>query len=561
VPWGARSVRDGPTRGGETIDRSVIEAWVEGAERHLELAEDEAAHDLATRAEVCLRDEGAREDRILYARALAALARAHSLRDEYVAGIECSLRGIELWQRLGDRAAEAKLRAILARMLLNTGDTDGALAEALRALETAEGDGDLRARMAAMTVVGVVYLSLEQHDQSIAFCERAAETARMLGDHIAQGALIDTIACSYQGMAYAARGDGDEPAAVAYAEVASEKSREAMLIARAAGHRRYESTALANLAEMLTFRGLAEDGLALLESWKVDPTTDSAYNLTHHLDARGSCCMTLGRYDQAAEFFAQGLQYAEGPNAAMLLSEHLSEAYEASGDLANALKYHKHFHSLFKQVSSEAAQRSASIAVVKLETVEAKARAEHERARAEQLHYSNLELSRRAQDLLQQSLEDPLTGLANRRALDRLMNEHYSEYAVALIDVDHFKRVNDVFSHQIGDEVLRRLATLLRVVCRDDDLPARYGGEEFAVLLHNVDLEAATVAADRIRRLVQAYDWAKVAPGLSVTASVGVATGSEAASPVAVLALADQRLYTAKHAGRNRVAGAAPYVY
>jgi diguanylate cyclase (GGDEF)-like protein len=125
-------------------------------------------------------------------------------------------------------------------------------------------------------------------------------------------------------------------------------------------------------------------------------------------------------------------------------------------------------------------------------------------------------------------------------------------HTIALIDVDHFKRVNDQHSHQVGDQVLRELAALLRAACRAGDIAARYGGEEFAVLFTDVAEAEALEAAERIRRLVEDFAWATVAAGLNVTVSIGVASGPD------LLALADRRLYQAKDAGRNRVVGMLP---
>jgi diguanylate cyclase (GGDEF)-like protein len=317
------------------------------------------------------------------------------------------------------------------------------------------------------------------------------------------------------------------------AREATERSQEAMLVARRHGHRRNEATALANLAEGLTVAGVPERALELLDTWRLDPALDARYTITHHLDTRGSILMATGRYEEAVEIFARGLELAEGKSAAMAFCEHLAEAYEMNGDLAAALASYKKFHLLYRQVASDAAQRNARVAAVRMETEQAKAHAERERLRAD--------------DMLRRSLEDPLTGLANRRCLDELLAAGAAGDAVALIDVDHFKRVNDGHSHQVGDEVLRQLAGLLRAACRGADVAARYGGEEFAVLFRGLSEPAAVAAAERIRRTVEAYAWNAVAPGLAVTVSIGIAAGAD------VLAVADRRLYEAKNAGRNRV--------
>jgi diguanylate cyclase len=276
-----------------------------------------------------------------------------------------------------------------------------------------------------------------------------------------------------------------------------------------------------------------------MDSFPVIAGSDAVYTVTQHLDTRGSICLLMGRYEEAIELYTSALALAEGKNSAMAYSEHLARAYEQSGDLASALASYKRFHLLYCQVASETAQRNARVAAVRLETEQAKARAEQERVRAD--------------GLLRISLEDPLTGLANRRHTDELLAAGVEAYTVALVDVDHFKRVNDTYSHQIGDEVLRELAGVLRACCRGGDVAARYGGEEFAVLFHDLPATEAAAAAERIRRTVEAHAWGGVTAGLAVTVSIGVAAAGEARHAGGMLSMADRRLYAAKNAGRNRV--------
>ena len=473
------------------------------------------------------------------AEVLAVLANCRRLRDEYPEALEYAARATELARAAGNPAAEARARSELARVLLATGEIDEGLRESLTALELAEASDDLNAYVTALTAAANVYLTLQQFDLAVQLCERAAETARLLGDEIANGALQDTVACALIGVAEAARADGDEAGAVRTALAAAERSQAAMEIARAHGHRRNEATALANLAEELAIAGQPERALALLETWRLDPARDAAYMITHHLDTRGGICVALGRYDEAIRLFSQALDVAESKSAAMMFCEHLAGAYEKNGDFPAALVAYKRFHLLYCQVASEAAQRNARVAAVRMETEQAKARAEQERLRAD--------------GLLRMSLEDPLTGLANRRRLDEELGDRGRSCAVALIDVDHFKRVNDSYSHQTGDEVLRALGGLLRAGCRGADLAARYGGEEFAVLLRGLTADEVAEAAERIRRAVAEFDWGVIAAGLAVTVSVGVALCGETETPAELLSLADRRLYQAKRGGRDRV--------
>lgn len=149
---------------------------------------------------------------------------------------------------------------------------------------------------------------------------------------------------------------------------------------------------------------------------------------------------------------------------------------------------------------------------------------------------------------------DPLTGLGNRRQMDAALARFQAQqipFSAVALDIDHFKRVNDSFGHDVGDHVLQQLAHLMREVCRVDDLPCRMGGEEFVLLLPRASSSNAAQVAERLRQLVESSE---LLPVQRVTLSLGVAAWPEHAPEVAtVLKKADAMLYAAKHAGRNRV--------
>jgi diguanylate cyclase (GGDEF)-like protein len=157
---------------------------------------------------------------------------------------------------------------------------------------------------------------------------------------------------------------------------------------------------------------------------------------------------------------------------------------------------------------------------------------------------------------------DALTGLPNRRYFDEfcglLARRRRSGDAIGvlMIDIDRFKSLNDRHGHAVGDEVLRAVGGALIATVRDDDVPARYGGEEFVVLLRNPSREVAVEIGERVRSAVAALDLAAFGvPG--VTVSVGVAVQRSADQPVGdVVEMADQALYRAKRAGRDRVVAA-----
>ena len=155
------------------------------------------------------------------------------------------------------------------------------------------------------------------------------------------------------------------------------------------------------------------------------------------------------------------------------------------------------------------------------------------------------------------SVTDKLTGLYNRRKLDELLDEelirarrYKVDVSIIMLDIDHFKRVNDSYGHAVGDEVLIAMAQLLREYTRDADALGRLGGEEFVVVCRHSDAAACLRAAMKLREAIAAHHF----PGVGqVTSSCGIASCRPDDTAATLLARADAALYRAKDAGRNRV--------
>lgn len=185
------------------------------------------------------------------------------------------------------------------------------------------------------------------------------------------------------------------------------------------------------------------------------------------------------------------------------------------------------------------------------------------------LESSNAQLEESNRELQRLSSLDGLTGIANRRQFDKMLDQEWqralrncTELALIMIDIDFFKLFNDTYGHQAGDDCLKAVAlTLDRIVHRPSDMVARYGGEEFAAILPETDLEGALRVAEKMRdtvaRLNMRHDASKVSD--KITLSIGVASMNPRGSdnPDILLAAADDALYRAKHAGRNRIEAAA----
>lgn len=170
-------------------------------------------------------------------------------------------------------------------------------------------------------------------------------------------------------------------------------------------------------------------------------------------------------------------------------------------------------------------------------------------------------------DLLEsENITDPLTKVYNRRYLDRRLDEEvarskrYSlELSVLMLDIDHFKRVNDTYGHQVGDVVLSTLGSLVKTSLRELDVVARYGGEEFLVICTNTGIDGAALVAERLRRLVESLqveipDGAGGNQTIRISISIGVAgLNTSIDSKDKLVQAADRALYRAKEEGRNRV--------
>ena len=219
-----------------------------------------------------------------------------------------------------------------------------------------------------------------------------------------------------------------------------------------------------------------------------------------------------------------------------------AELHAASDDFRAAYEEHKLYTDELTELQS--AQRDA-------------------RARTLQAMFETTEARRQTRRYRELSLRDPLTGLYNRRYVDDQLPRLLAtavDVTVALLDLDHFKRINDTCSHEAGDQVLRTVADLLQETASpaggEGSFVARMGGEEFLMVFVGADLPTAVRHLEALRRRLRAHPWGELTGGLPVTASIGAASavGPTDVAPTEVLGRADAQLYLAKRNGRDRVA-------
>ncbi|MBC2692978.1 MULTISPECIES: GGDEF domain-containing protein [Pseudomonas] len=161
----------------------------------------------------------------------------------------------------------------------------------------------------------------------------------------------------------------------------------------------------------------------------------------------------------------------------------------------------------------------------------------------------------------QSALRDPLTGTGNRIAMDQTLEReihmarrHQQPLSLLMLDIDHFKRVNDSHGHAAGDQILKAVATSIKNQLRNVDMVFRFGGEEFLILLSNTSREAAAMVGERLRYSSQMADYQVEGKQIELTVSLGCSTLLPAESADSLLRRADSALYVAKREGRNRLA-------
>lgn len=267
--------------------------------------------------------------------------------------------------------------------------------------------------------------------------------------------------------------------------------------------------------------------------------------------ARTELAWARGRHDDAlrhAEDLVQIATAVEHQQLACTGHLLLAQLYEQAGLGDRALSELRRLREREHHIRSESLESRARVVAWELET-------RRTETVVQQLRSASSELERL-------SLQDELTGIANRRCFERALGEQLATGAwdaeaaglwIAYLDVDAFKQINDRHSHATGDRVLMRIARILQESVRENDLPARLGGDEFVVMFVHTRREAAHVACERITRAIASEDWNAWAPGLSVSASLGLARAQAGDTLDDVVHRSDVAMYRRK--GRSVAAG------
>ena len=524
-----------------------------GTARCLRFALDEADTHLA-RALRIFEEEG---DELGRASVLNAQGSVLWRRADFAAALRAHLAALALCRAAGDRQGESDALNFIGNVHYHVGEFALAL-EAYRESERIK--EELSDRLGLSQVVnniGNIHGQLGDYAQALTWHARALELKRACGDE--QGAAVSLVNL------------GSSHEALGELERAAGYYREALAQARRVGEKFVEADALRDLGDVHRKKGETERALALYaESLEVGRAAGLPFFQAETLLGTGRALLAAGRAGEALERLGEALGIARGIHSLRLAYEthrEMSGALERLGDLRGALEHFRAFHEVEDEVFSAESEKRIQAILVQAEIERSHREAGLLRQANEELTQANQalreaeeRLRRQAEELDRLAHEDALTGLFNRRHVDARLALEWErarrfgrELAVALVDLDHFKQVNDRFSHAVGDEVLRVVARLLREGTRAVDVAGRYGGEEFVLLLVETPPQEALRICERLRAAVEHHDWDGIAPGLAVTMSLGLCGDLSLDSPERMLAAADARLYQAKRAGRNRI--------
>jgi diguanylate cyclase (GGDEF)-like protein len=492
-----------------------------------------------------------------------ALDRARAVyHEDHDGALAEAIRCQEIARTLDDDALRCRALVIEAAVMLERGDLRGAVARTGEAEAHAERSGGNAIRAELAAVQAQLHFFAGAYGDAMPAAERAIELADRAGD-VELRLFARRCACVVFGNVGVRDWQG--------------KVEEVLRIAVDAGNRWEEALSRNDVAHMLMEKGdldAAERQIAAAFSVAAGLAPHNRFALAVLNCTRSEIRLNAGRLDDAltdAQRAVDLLAERSDPNPYLLAMSVVIEvqALLALGRLDEAERSGQR---TVERLGERVPQARSMI----LRTVAAALReagrteeaydvlahsAEVDRGAFQELCALQRDLERARLETLaarEQAERDPLTGLHNRRYLAREFDRHAGApgtgpFSVAVLDLDDFKGINDRYGHQAGDEVLMRVAALLLGEMRAQDVVVRAGGEEFLLLMPMTDAAAAAACCERLCSTIRAHDWDRMAPGLAVTASVGVATAADAGDLAGLAALADERLYEAKRAGRDRV--------
>ncbi|MEO8152341.1 MAG: GGDEF domain-containing protein [Rhizobacter sp.] len=554
-------------------DPAVLADVLQQAEQAAARDEHARGIELALRAEALAREADNKAGLASALRLLVTLNSLEGLAEQAVAAGQAVLPAL---RESGDDAARADVLCNMAMSFVDLGLNQEALDHISEGLEAARACGDTRLLCLAYNRVGLIKSHLGRFEEGERFLAESLVMARELQSEEEIYRALTNLGVVASDAFDAFESRGDTVAAQEAIDRACRHGEEALIAARRSGNAYREALTLSNLGRYLGVSGREKAAFTLLDHARALAIANGHRALVLACDGnRAELLVREARHDEAIAILNEALAAAQELYANSMVQDmhrQLYLAHKARGDLAEALAHHEAYHALTKEQLEQRNDAQSRLMMNRLELDQAlfaaersRMEAELQRVRAEQMAAEAERLQAQARELGRYVLADPLTGLGNRRQVERELPRLMSHsarsgepLAVAVLDLDHFKQVNDRFGHAVGDTVLMLTADLFRARVRGGDLIARMGGEEFLIVFAHASLEWAREACERLRAAVQGHGWAEVAEGLQVTVSIGLCLAGPRLDSAHLLEQADAALYQAKREGRNRVVVAAP---
>jgi diguanylate cyclase (GGDEF)-like protein len=442
--------------------------------------------------------------------ALNNIAIINSYLGDFYGALDYYFRSLDLSRQTQSKSSEARVLLNIGLVDIELGQYETSLEYYFKSLELQDSEKDIHMRAQTLSNISRTYNYLGKFTEALNYAQQSLSIMESLEDKSGVGYALDELGRGYISLGHLSKADP--------------MLRNSLHIKRETGDP----------------KGHAQTCLLLAELFLKQQDPIKAINILHEALFQ---MQTIG-----AKVEIYKLHHA------------LAKAYKLSGQYYEAMSHMEHFSETKEQVFNQASDQRQQALRTRYEVAQAEKEKELFRLKSVELGQLNDELQRLTVELDKQAHQDPLTSLFNRRHFDKEIEREMNrarrfsgKMSVMICDIDNFKKVNDTFSHQVGDQVLAQVATILKDNVRNVDTVARYGGEEFVILFPEITSQESFIICDRLREFVASAPWATIHPELQVTLSMGLCDDLSLLDGDAMIDGADHKMYEAKQNGKNQV--------
>lgn len=490
--------------------------------------------------------------RLGWARAMHTLGRLHSLQGKFGSALSWFMKALALFEETQSPADVALVYSYIGVTYCYISDYPHGFEYLFKALKQTEALGMEIREAEILNDIGYAYVTLNQFTEALPYLEKSLSILQKCDANNPLSWTLDSLCHAHSGL-------GNYDQALLYGMESVRISEELNEWKKVAEHRYSVGLVYAARGD----REKAQECYRL--SLQIARQHGFPHEAANALRKLGEMQCEDGDLDSAHESLQEALALATAIEARRLEYDcclSLVNLFRTRGEFEKALEYFERYHEIWVDVfNAEADQRIKNLEVLhQLDTA---------RKEAEIAHLKNLALVKEVEERKSAQIQlerlantDALTGLFNRRCFFELAGRAFDDarrekipLSVLMVDIDHFKRVNDTYGHLTGDQVLVGIAEVIRKSFRKDDIIARFGGEEFVIMLPGSDAAKARQASERLRKRVMQTPVRTDHGVLSLTVSIGIALATEEPELTfeMLLTRADRAMYRAKRAGRNRV--------